>query len=90
MSERGAPAATEQITLPQPSLTPAFLAVGVALAVVGTFTAWVYSAIGGAVALIALLIWIRSAASELSVLPRQQRVETAVLPPASVRRTEGS
>ena len=58
MGERGAPAATEQITLPQPSLTPAFLAVGVALAVVGTFTAWVYSAIGGAVAVTAGFLYL--------------------------------
>jgi hypothetical protein len=90
MAERGAPAATEQIILPRPSLAPAFLAIGVAVAVVGAFAGWVYSAIGGAIALIALLIWVRSAASEFSALPRRQRIETAVLPAASVRRTEGS
>lgn len=86
MSAPETPRSGELIFLTGPSWAPAALAVGIALAVVGAFAGWVYSAIGGLIALVALWLWVSATGRELSRLPRRQRVTTAVLPAVTVRR----
>jgi len=88
---RRAPQPTELVYLPDPSWAPVLLAVGLAIVGIGLFAGWFYSIVGGVVggvlALAALWAWIRSAGREVGRLPRQQRVSTAVLPAAPLRRS---
>jgi len=86
MSERETPPAGELILPPPASWAPAVLATGIAVAVAGSFAGWVYAVIGGLVAVIALWSWISSARRELSSLPREQSLTTAVLPAVPVKR----
>lgn len=86
MSARGAPRPTEIIHLPGPSWAPVFLALGIALALLGTFAGWVYSAIGGIFALPAIWAWARLSSREAGRLPPEQPLATAVLPPEPIRR----
>jgi len=83
------PEPSELVYLPGPSWAPAALAVGVAVALVGAFTVWVYAALGGIVAGVALWVWVRQAGAEMTRLPAEQSVDTAVLPPVAVRRRNG-
>ncbi len=86
MSEhREIPEPGELIYMPRPSWAPIFFAFGVALALCGLFiefmvTGWIYSVIGGIVALAALRSMIRGATRDYYRLPRKQRVRGAVLP----------
>jgi hypothetical protein len=84
------PEPTELIYPPRPSWLPAFVALGLSLVLVGLFAWWVYGVVGAIIAVVAVVIWIRSAARETSRLPRRQRVATAVLPPVPPRRPGGS
>jgi hypothetical protein len=63
------PEATEQIHLPEPSYLPVVLAFGIMLALVGIVITFVLSIIGGVIALIALVRWIRGAREEMAELP---------------------
>ncbi len=78
---------SELVFLPRPSWMPALIAAGIAFVIVGLFVWWPYAAIGGAVALLALISWIRRASRENSELPIEQHPATAVLPAATPRRT---
>lgn len=86
MSEhREIPEPGEMVYAPRPSWAPMFFAFGVALAVCGLFiefmvTGWIYSVIGGIVALAALRSMARGATRDYYRLPRRQRVRGAVLP----------
>jgi hypothetical protein len=71
---------TELVYAPAPSWAPLLAAAGLAVVAIGLFAGWVYSAIGGIIAIAALWFWIRSIAVDIERLPRQQRVSTAVLP----------
>ena len=86
MGARETPPAGELILPPPASWAPVLLAIGIAVALAGSFAGWVYAAIGGLVALIALWRWISSARRELSSLPREQPLTTAVLPAVAVKR----
>jgi hypothetical protein len=74
------PKPTESIYLPRPSVLPALLAFGLAAVVVGLFTWWPYSVIGGFIALFSLVGWLRSNRSEIARMPRHQRSDTAPIP----------
>lgn len=55
MADRLSPA-SELVYLPGPSWAPLLLAVGLAVALAGSFAGWLYAVIGGTMALIA--IWL--------------------------------
>ena len=59
----------EAIHLPDPSYLPVLTAFGIALALVGVVINWIITGIGGAIALVAIFLWIRDAREELSELP---------------------
>jgi hypothetical protein len=91
MPENGrAPDPTELVYVPDPSWTPFLVAWGIAGVLVGIFAGWVWAAAGGALALIALSVWIRHITTDLNRLPRRQRVTTATLPATSMRQTSRS
>jgi hypothetical protein len=76
-----APEPTELVYAPRSSWAPALLAAGLAGLVAGLcFTWWPYGVIGGAVALFALISWIRASWRDLLRLPREQTTATAPLP----------
>jgi hypothetical protein len=81
---------TELVYTPTPSWAPAFLALGIALAVCGIFAegfmvrGWVWSIIGAVIAIAALLSIIGGARRDFYRLPRRQRVRGAVLPVPSL------
>lgn len=84
--QRNSPEPSEQIYAPRPSWAPAFFAFALALAVCGIFAegfmvrGWIYSIIGGVVALVALRAMIRAASRDYFRLSRKQTVRGAVLP----------
>ena len=87
MSEhRDIPEPGELVYLPRSSWAPTFLAFALALAVCGIFAegfmvrGWIYSIIGGLVALAALRVMVRGAVRGYYRLPRKQRIRGAVLP----------
>jgi hypothetical protein len=85
------PEPTELVYVPRPSWGPAFIALGAALVINGIygegflFRGWVYMIVGGVIALLALRSMIAAAARDYYVLPRRQRVRSAVLPAASLK-----
>lgn len=62
-------AATEEVHLPGPSYLPVWTAFGIALFLVGLILSWVICAIGGVIAIVAIVRWIRDARQEISDLP---------------------
>ena len=62
---------SEEIHLPDPSYMPVLLAFGVAVVVIGVVLTWVMVAIGGIIATVALVRWIRQTRAEMADLPRQ-------------------
>jgi len=83
---RDIPEPGELVYAPRPSWAPAFLALGIALAVCGVFLGefmlpgWIYSLIGAIVALAAVRGMAKGAVRDYYRLPRKQRVRGAVLP----------
>lgn len=83
---REIPEPGELIHVPRPSWAPVFFAFGAALALCGLFAqgfmvrGWVYSIIGGIVALAALRSMVGGARRDLYRRPRRQPVRGAVLP----------
>lgn len=83
---RHIPEPGELIHQPRPSWAPIVFAFALALAVCGIFAegfmvrGWIYSIVGGVVALFALRSMIRDATGGYFRLPRRQRVRGAVLP----------
>jgi hypothetical protein len=74
------PKATETIYRPRPTVYPALLAFGLAAVVVGLFSWWPYALIGGAIALVSLIAWLRNNRDEIARTPRHQRTDTAPIP----------
>lgn len=83
---RHIPEPGEQVHSPRFSWAPAIFAFALALAVCGIFAegfmvrGWIYSIIGGVIALFALRGMIKDAIRDYYKLPRKQRVRGAVLP----------
>jgi hypothetical protein len=87
MSEhRNIPEPGEVVYRPSPSWAPAIFAFALALTVCGIFAegfmvrGWIYSIIGGVIALFAFRTMIRDAIRSYYKLPRKQHVRGAVLP----------
>jgi hypothetical protein len=71
---------TESIYLPRPTVWPALLALGLIALVVGLFAWWPYAVIGGAIALLSLIAWLRVNSAEIARMPRRQQTDTAPIP----------
>jgi hypothetical protein len=67
--EEPAPPAGEAIHLPGPSYLPVITAFGISLALVGVVITFVLTAVGGLLAIVAIVLWIRDAREEMSELP---------------------
>jgi hypothetical protein len=74
------PEPTESIYLPRRTLYPALVAFGLAAVIVGLFSWWPYSVIGGAIALVSLIAWLRVNRDEIARMPRRQHTDTAPIP----------
>ena len=81
----GAP--VELIYLPEPSASPALVALGLLGVAAGLFIWWPYGAAGALIALFGLWGWIADARSSFNRLPRHQRVATAPIPAEPLRRS---
>lgn len=83
---RHIPEPGELVYPPRSSWAPAVFAFALALAVCGIFAegfmvrGWIYSIIGGVIALFAFRSMVREAVRDYFRLPRRQRVRGAVLP----------
>jgi len=64
-----APPAGEAVHLPGPSYLPALTAAGIAIAVVSIVISWILVAIGGLIAAIAIVRWVRETREEIAELP---------------------
>ncbi|MGE5281408.1 MAG: hypothetical protein ACM3N0_03640 [Chloroflexota bacterium] len=95
MSEhRHIPEPGELVYRPRPSWAPAIFAFAIALAVCGIFISfmvpgWIYSIIGGVVALFALRSMVKEASSSYFKLPRTQKARGAVLPVEPISPPQG-
>jgi hypothetical protein len=63
------PPAGEQVHLPGATYLPAWTAFGITIALVGVILSWVIVGIGAAIAIVAILRWIREARDDISQLP---------------------
>jgi hypothetical protein len=61
--------AIEEIHLPAPSLVPMFTAAGISLGLIGLIMAWPIVVVGGLIALIAIVKWIRDVRHDIEQLP---------------------
>ena len=88
---RDIPEPGELVYLPRPSWLPPVFGFAIALVVCGIFAegfmvrGWVYSIIGGLVALFALRALIRGSVGDFFRLRRKQNVRGAVLPVETIR-----
>ena len=64
-----APAASEEIHIPGPTILPLVTAIGITLIVVGTTLGWYLSAIGAVVFVIAVVRWVRDTRRDVAALP---------------------
>jgi hypothetical protein len=92
---RHIPEPGELVYRPRPSWAPAIFAFAIALAVCGVFAegfmvrGWIYSIIGGVIALFALRSMVKDATRSYFQLPRKQRVRGAVLPVEQISPPRG-
>jgi hypothetical protein len=93
---RHVPEPGEVVYQPRSSWAPAIFAFALALTVCGIFAegfmvrGWIYSIIGGVVALFALRAMIKDAVRGYSQLPRKQHVRGAVLPVETISSPRSS
>ena len=59
----------EAVHLPGPSYLPVLTALGVTLAIVGVVISWILVVVGVAIALVAVVRWVREVREEVSELP---------------------
>jgi hypothetical protein len=74
------PQPTELIYLPKPTVFPALVALGLAAVVVGLYSWWPYGVVGGLIALVAVVAWLRTNRNEIARMPRHQQTDTAPIP----------
>ena len=79
---------SELVYTPAPSWVPVLTAAGFAGVLVGLFAGFPYAVAGAVVLLAALRAWIRDARYEITRLPREQHLTSAVLPAVPLRRRE--
>ena len=68
-SANGVPPAGEHVHLPGPTYLPAWVALGVTIALVGVLMNWVIVGIGAAIAGVAVVRWIRETREDIAQLP---------------------
>ena len=61
--------AIEEIHLPKPSIVPMFTAIGITVGLVGLIFSWPFVALGGLIAFISIVIWIRDVRRDIEQLP---------------------
>jgi hypothetical protein len=65
------PPAGEEIHMPGPTLIPFMCAIGITLIVIGTTIDWLFSAIGGVIFIITVVMWIRDTRRDIESLPEE-------------------
>ena len=85
---RQPPQPSELIYVPAPSWLPVLTAAGLAGVLVGLFAGAPYAVAAAILVLAALRVWIRDARDEISRLPREQHLTSAVLPAVPLRRRD--
>ena len=68
-----APPQGEEIHLPEPTVMPLVMAVGITLGLLGLTIHWIFTVAGVIIVLICLVRWIRLARTELNELPLEHR-----------------
>ena len=69
-SNRGqVPPPSEEVHLPDPSYLPALTALGITLAIVGIVLSWIICGMGVAIAVVAIVRWVRQTREEMAELP---------------------
>jgi len=92
---RHIPEPGELVFRSSPSWAPAIFAFAIALALCGVFAegfmvrGWIYSIIGGVIALFALRSMVKDATRSYYKLPRKQKVRGAVLPVETISPPKG-
>jgi hypothetical protein len=71
--DAGAPPPSEVIHMPEPSYMPVTVALGVTVALVGVLTGWAITALGAAIALVAIVRWIRQVRADIADLPLEHQ-----------------
>ncbi|MSO40380.1 MAG: hypothetical protein EXQ70_00495 [Solirubrobacterales bacterium] len=79
------PKPTEWVYTPRPSWMPALLAAGLAFVIVGIYAWWPYAAVGGLIALLALISWLRDSRRQTAAMPREQQSDSASIPLSAFR-----
>jgi Flp pilus assembly protein TadB len=69
--DHNAPPPGEEIHLPGPTLIPFAMAIGITLVVIGTTINWLFSAVGGVIFVVTLVMWIRDTRRDISELPEE-------------------
>jgi tetrahydromethanopterin S-methyltransferase subunit C len=64
-----APPTGEEIHLPGPTPLPVLMAAAITCALVGVTTTWVLTILGGIVALVCVVVWIRDTRRDVGELP---------------------
>jgi hypothetical protein len=64
-----APPTGEEIHLPGPTPIPALLAAALACALVGVTVSWALTILGGVVAIVLIVVWIRQTRRDVGELP---------------------
>lgn len=83
MSSENTPEPIETIHVAGSNWGPPFLALGLALLIVGAYLWFVYAVAGGIIALAALRAWFGQAEDEIDDLPRVQQAATDVVEPVT-------
>ena len=65
------PAARRGDPPPGPTLIPFAMAIGITLVVIGTTIDWLFSAVGGVIFVVTLVMWIRDTRRDVSELPEE-------------------
>lgn len=60
---------SETVHMPEPSFQPVFVALGIAIMLIGVVLSWVIVGLGALVFLIPLIGWIRGTRSDMAELP---------------------
>jgi hypothetical protein len=85
---RQPPEPAELVYMTAPSWVPILAAAGLAGVLVGLFAGFPYAVAGAVLLLAALRTWIRATRDEISRLPREQHLTSAVLPAVPLRQRE--
>jgi hypothetical protein len=71
--EQDAPPVGEEVHIPGPTLIPFASAIGITLIVIGTTIDWLFSAVGGVIFIVTVVMWIRDTRREVAALPEEHQ-----------------